>query len=286
MKSFFTSEQGKHELFRLYDAKLTDINAEIESLDVETSFGKTHILTTGEPQKPPLIIVHGSNACAPIALETYPRLAEKFRVFAVDVIAQPNKSEGERFSMKDHSYGKWMNEVMNELNLTNVTLAGFSFGGLIILKTLEFDASRVKEVFLAAPAYIVNGNPLKLIFHMFIPMKRYMRTKKIDYVKQFLSKIFTEPDQFALNFLSKVFLHFEMDFDPVPVIKTKHANNITTPVTLFPAKHDLLFPGKRMAKRATKIFPSLKKCVLLLNSKHVQNRADNTLIEQHILDSV
>ncbi len=41
---------------------------------------------------PPILIVHGSNGCAPIALETYSGLSSKFQVLAIDVLSQPNKS--------------------------------------------------------------------------------------------------------------------------------------------------------------------------------------------------
>lgn len=44
-----------------------------------------------------------------------------------------------------------------------------------------------------------------------------------------------------------------------------------------------MFPGIKMLNRANKIFPSLKETFLLENSKHVQNREDNTLIEKIIL---
>jgi len=285
MKSLYKSEQGKDEIFRLYDEKLKSLNISYESKDVATSFGNTHVIVTGEPHNPPLIIVHGSNACAPIALETYANLSAKFQVYAVDVLAQPNKSAETRLSMKDDSYGKWMNEVMNGLNLDNVILAGFSFGGLVILKTLEHDESKVKSVFLSAPAYIVNGNPIKAILNMFLPMRRFMKTKKTQHVERFLANIFTERDAFAIDYLSQVFSHFKMDFTPVPLIKTERAQMIKTPITLFAAKQDLLFPGEKMIKRASRIFPSLKKAVLLEQSKHVQCAEDNQLIENIILTS-
>jgi hypothetical protein len=41
--------------------------------------------------KPPLLPLHGSNGCAPIALETYPNLHKEFQVYAIDVLAQPTK---------------------------------------------------------------------------------------------------------------------------------------------------------------------------------------------------
>jgi len=279
----FKSKQGKKEILSLYDKKLEILNLDFEYLTVQTSFGKTNIIATGDPANPPIIIVHGSNGCAPIALETYANLHNTFRVYAVDVLAQPNKSAYTRLSMKDDSYGKWMNEIITELKIESVTMAGFSFGGLIILKTLEYDESRIKEVYLSAPAYVVNGNPLKAIFKVFIPMKRYMKTKKIKYVEKFLSHLFTDRDEFAIKFLSKVFLEFEMDFTPVPFIDAKAANEITTPITIFAAQNDILFPGNKMIKRAAKIFPSLKKSTLLEHSKHVQNKEQNEQIEQEIM---
>jgi pimeloyl-ACP methyl ester carboxylesterase len=280
--SLFKSEQGKQEIFALYDEKLQEIGVDHESMIVDTSFGPTHILIAGDASHPPIILVHGSNACAPIALESYPDLHKTHRVYAVDVLAQPNKSAETRLSMKDDSYGKWMNEIIGALKLESVTIAGFSFGGLVILKTLEHDESRISEVYLSAPAYIVNGNPFKAIFKMFIPMKRYMKTRNIALVEKVVSELFTEKDPFAVRFMSKVFVEFDMDFTPVPVINTKKAAEIRTPITLFAAKNDLLFPGEKMLKRARKIFPSLTSSMLIEDSRHVQTAKHNRMIVEVI----
>lgn len=284
MASLFKSESGKKEVLAMYDQKLEELNIQYQSKFVETSFGKTHVLITGDASNPPLVLVHGSNGCAPIALECYPNLSSKYQVFAIDVIAQPTKSAETRLSMKDDSYGKWVNEVIDQLGLDQVTLAGFSLGGLIILKTLIYNEKKVKDVVIASPAYIVNGNPFRALFKIFIPMKRYMRTKKPHFIEKFLSALFTDRDEFAIRFLSKVFLHFEMDFTPVPVIKKQEAQGIKTPITLLASGQDIIFPGKKMLKRAKKIFPSLKKTVFLEDSKHVQNEAGNRVVEQLLFD--
>ena len=284
MISLFKTEKGKKEILSLYNQKLDELNIEFEYLKIDSTFGETNIIVTGLSSNPPIILIHGSNGCAPIALETYPNLSKNFRVYAIDVLAQPNKSAETRLNMKDESYGKWINEIVDYLKIENVTLAGFSFGGLVILKTLEYDESKIKEVYLSAPAYIVNGNPLKAIFKIFIPMKRFMKTEKVKYVEKFLSEVFTKRDEFAVNYLSKVFLHFKMDFSPLPVINKTRANLIKTPITLFAADDDILFPGNKMIRRASKIFPSLKKHVLLKNSKHVQSQDDNQLIQNLIMD--
>lgn len=278
MESLFKSEQGKKEILDLYDKKLESLNIDYEYKTIATSFGDTNVIVTGEPSNPAIIIIHGSNGCAPIALETYKDLIDSFSVYAIDVIAQPNKSAETRMSMKDDSYGKWINEIIDKLELKEVTLAGFSFGGLVILKTLINNESKVKEVFLSAPAYIVNGNPIKALLQFFIPMKRYMKTKKVKYLERFLDSAFTEKDDFAHKSLALVFTHFTMDFTPVSVITSSEALKIKTPITLIAAENDIIFPGRKMIKRAKKIFPSLKHTLLLNNSKHVQNKEDNSRI--------
>ena len=210
---------------------------------------------------------------------------DSFSIYSVDVLAQPNKSAETRMSMKDDSYGKWMNEVIDSLKLETITMAGFSFGGLIILKTLINNENKIKEVYLSAPAYIVNGNPLKALFKFFIPMKCYMKTKKTKYLERFLNAAFTEKDDFAHSYLAAVFTHFTMDFTPVPIIKTSEASRIQTPITLIGAENDIIFPGEKMIKRAKKIFPSLKHTLLLNNSKHVQNKKDNSIIASLIMNN-
>jgi pimeloyl-ACP methyl ester carboxylesterase len=284
MTALFKSPAGKKEILSLYDEKLEELNIDYRSLFVETTFGKTHVIVTGDASNPPLIVVHGSNGCAPISLESYPKLSSKFQVFAIDVLAQPNKSAETRLSMKDHTYGEWMNEIIDSLALKNVVLAGFSFGGLIILKTIIYNAEKVKEVFLASPAYIVNGNPLKALLKIFLPMRRYMKTHKMEYIEKFLANLFTHRDEFAIKYLAKVFLYFDMDFTPVPTLSKDEAKKINTPVTLIAAKNDILFPGIKMIRRAKKLIPSLKQTLLLEESKHVQDAKGNQIVERLILN--
>lgn len=286
MSSLFKSESAKERILSLYDAKLASLPVTTTSLFVETSFGSTHILEAGNPENPPLLLVHGSNGCAPVALETYIELIDHFHVYAVDVLAQPNKSAENVLSMSDLSYGKWIIDVLDALKIDTIPIAGFSLGGLIILKTLEYADERISEVFLTAPAYIVNGNPLKAIFKMFIPMKRFIKTKNEKLLKRVVNELFTEPDEFPFTYLGQVFQHFNMDFTPVPVIKEKAAKKIKTPITLIASQNDLIFPGEKMLKRAKNIFPSLKSGNLLADSKHVPNTQSNALINQMIIENL
>lgn len=284
MNTFFDDFTTKADVLKLYHKKLDELAIPYESIFVETSFGDTHVLLTGNENGPPLVLLHGSNGCAPVGIEALIGLCEDYRVYAIDVLGQPNLSDEFRPSMSNDDYGKWMMDVFARLNIRNATLVGISFGGFITWKTLVFDTRRIAQAFLIVPAGIVNGNPLKALLRVFLPMKRYKRTLKERYVQQFLDQLFTEKDEFAFAFLSKVFRHYRMDFSPIPVVKSSQARQIKVPVYVVGAENDLLFPGRKMLKRAKKIFPSLKGTLLLTSSKHVPDKQSNEQIEQWIKD--
>ena len=271
---FFKSKEGKEKIITLYNQKLKELNIEYSEKTVETKFGVTNVIITGEIKNPPLVLIHGTGGCAPQILDSFPNLTSKYCVYAVDVLAQPNKSAENRLDMKSLEYGKWLIEVVIKLRLKDVTLVGFSFGGFISLKALEFNETPIRQVFLISPVYIVK---------MFIPLKRFIKTNNQKHIKKVLDVLFTEYDDFALIYMSHTFQHCNMDFSPLPVINKNSANNIKTPISVFAAEKDILFPGKKMIKRAKDIFPSLEEVVLFEGSKHVPGLKDLKSTEELIL---
>ena len=276
---FFKSKEGKERIITLYNQKLQELNIEYTEKIVKTKFGVTNIIITGDTKNPPLLLIHGTGGCAPQILDSFPNLSSKYCMYAIDVLAQPNKSAENRLDMKSLDYGKWLVEIIVKLKLTEVTLVGFSFGGFISLKALEFNETPIKKVFLIAPVYIVNGTPFLGLFKMFLPLKKYIKTNNQQYIKKVMNVLFSEYDDFALQYMSTTFQNCNMDFSPLPIISKKSAKNIKTPLTIIAAEKDIMFPGKKMIKRAKQIFPSLNEIVLLENSKHVPSNKNFKVIE-------
>ncbi len=281
---FFKSKQGKEKILSLYNQKLNELHISFTEKVVDTNYGATNIISTGNTQNAPLVLIHGTGGCAPLILESFPNLASQFCVYAVDVLAQPNKSTENRLDMKSLDYGKWLLEVILKLKLNEVTLVGFSFGGFISLKALEFNETPIKKVYLIAPVYIVNGNPFLGLFKMFIPLKKFIQTNNKKYITKVMEALFSEYDDFALAFMATTFKHCNMDFSPLPIIAKEAAKNIKTPITLMAAEKDLMFPGIKMIKRAKKVFPSLKEAILFKGSKHVPSNKNFKRIEEFILE--
>ena len=211
MSTLFDSPEARSIVEALYYQKLDGLNLSYERVKVETSFGDTHVILTGEKDNPPLVLLHGANGCAPIALEALKGLERTFRIYAIDIIGQPNLSASARLAMKDHAYGQWMYELLSRFGIRDAALVGISMGGFISWKTLVYDKKRIAQAYLIVPAGIVNGNSLTALWKVFLPIKLYQWRKKQSYVRDFLRELFTEEDDFALELLSQVLLHFDQD---------------------------------------------------------------------------
>jgi hypothetical protein len=63
--SAFRSDDARAAYCQLYNAAEAASTTPVVESDVETSFGRTHVLAAGDPSKPPLVAVHGLDFASP-----------------------------------------------------------------------------------------------------------------------------------------------------------------------------------------------------------------------------
>lgn len=255
-----------------YKEKLNRFSIGFSEQTVASSFGKTNVIITTNNQKPALFLLHGLNAAAPFALDSVSFLVEKYQIFAIDVLGQPNKSDFVRLSKKNDDYGKWLLEIVDYFKLDNYSLCGISFGAFPIIKSLLIDEKKVKNVFLISPAGIVNGNLPKSFVRFLSPMLKFKRTKKEVFLQKCLQQLYDEFDDLTLLFLKDVFLEFKMDFSITPNFKTAALLKIKTPITIIASKNDFFVPALKLKKKCEKSFLNLTNFVVLKNSKHIPTK--------------
>ena len=124
MKTIYRSEKGKKEILDLYDAQLARLGRPYKDIYVETSFGKTHLIETGNPQGEPLLVFHGGNATTAYNLLACDFLFEDFYILAVDIIGHPGKSAENSLPASGYDYGRWAGEVIDRLGFDRISLFG------------------------------------------------------------------------------------------------------------------------------------------------------------------
>jgi len=284
MDSFFNNSISKKVLLDLYYSKLKSLNLDYNFITVETSFGDTNIVITGKESNPPLVVIHGENSCAPVAMERLKGLDKRFRIFAIDVLGQPNLSEEVRLNTESNDYGKWMYEIVSRLHLHNAYLVGFSFGGYICLKSLGYDERRFAKAFLVNPAGIIRSSWPKAFVKGYLPLMLFKIKNNNKWLKRYIKNTFSDEDVFMTDYMSTLILTYAMNSIFMPNLTKQVLETISTPIHIIASKRDYLFPGKRLIKQAEKFFPSLQHTVLLPNAKHVLNQEENNKIIKLIVE--
>ncbi len=89
-------------------------------------------MTAGDPSKPPLLLFHGvGDNSALMWIFNAKALSKDFYVIAVDTLGGPGKSEPNLSYTTGFDQARWINELLERLNLDKVNLAGVSNGSYL-----------------------------------------------------------------------------------------------------------------------------------------------------------
>ena len=165
----FKTAASREEYLRLYDELIGLWPAKPDQLDVETSFGLTHINAVGSPHAPALLLLPGFGANSTMWFANIGPLSRCFRVFAIDTLGQPGRSVPSK-ALKASDTSDWLGEVMDRLSLRRAHVAGVSLGGWIALDYAIRQPGRVERVAALDPAASFAPMSATFVLHSFIPI--------------------------------------------------------------------------------------------------------------------
>jgi pimeloyl-ACP methyl ester carboxylesterase len=140
----FKSEAGKHLLYESYDRLLELWGIDKEELDIETTYGMTHVIISGNKANPPLLLIHGTGDNSAVCwIANIRELAKHFYVIAVDTFAGAGKSEPNESYDKKFDSVLWIDEILNFLDIVKINIAGVSYG---VNLTLSYAIGKSEKV--------------------------------------------------------------------------------------------------------------------------------------------
>ena len=264
MKTIYKSEKGKEEILNLYDSQLSRLLAPWKDVYVDTSFGKTHIIETGNLTGIPLLVFHGGNATTAYNLLACDFIMNDFHIYAVDMVGHPGKSAETSLPSRGYDYGKWVSEVIDGLKYDKISLFGGSFGAGVIAKTMCVCPNKINRVVLYVPSGIKNALAIKSA-SMMLPMIAYWITGKDKWLKKCMLPMAITED----NITKDIYETAKLSIDHVKIKKGMPSNvdeklmkKCTAPTLVMAAERDCLFPGNGVIERAKKIIPQCKTYLL------------------------
>lgn len=272
MATIYKSEKGKADVLSLYDKQLQRLSVPYREIYVETSFGQTHIIETGDMSAIPLLVFHGGNATSAYNLLACDFLLNDFHIYAVDTIGHPGKSAEVSLSHKNYDYGKWASEVISALKYERIACFAGSYGAGILAKLMCVSPKKVDKAVLYVPSGIKNAPAINSI-SMMIPMIMYWITHKRKWFEACIMPMAITRD----NITEDIFQTAKSSIDNAK-IKTGMPSNVNpedmrkclAPTFVLAGEYDCLFPGKNVLAQAEKIIPNCR--TYLLNNRGHMNK--------------
>lgn len=151
----FKSAAKKARYLAHYDERASRWPVPSDEVFVDTSWGATFVRISGPVEGSPLVLLPGANATSLMWEPNIGAWARKYRVFAVDNIFDFGRSVYVRNLTTPDDYVDWLDQLLDGLELDDVNLLGFSYGGWIASRFGLDRPGRLDKLVLVAPAATV-----------------------------------------------------------------------------------------------------------------------------------
>ena len=148
----FSTDAGRAKYLAAYEEMLTLWAVPHEPLEVNTSFGTTHINVCGPTDGYPLVLLHTAGFSSTAWYANIADFSANHSVYAVDVIGDAGKSVAEHVMEERIEYGEWLREVLDSINIKKGYLLGHSYGGWLTMNMALAYPHRLAKIVLLAPA--------------------------------------------------------------------------------------------------------------------------------------
>ena len=230
MTQIYKSVDGERAVQERYRAFLRYWPAANQQLHVPTREGETFIVACGDPNAPPVLLLHGSGGNAAMWMGDVAAWAAHYRVYAVDVIGEPGLSAPSRPPLASEAYGLWLDDVLRTLSLDRVSIVGISLGGRLALDYAMRRPDRGESLALLCPGGIGRQIFGEIVFPP-------------------ASSDFPPAIRKFLEFVTLIFENFHPRMEELPIFSDDALTSLTMPVLAIVGGQDELLDSAGTRQR-------------------------------------
>ncbi|WP_160138585.1 alpha/beta fold hydrolase [Chryseobacterium sp. c4a] len=250
----FKSNDDQRKVLMQYNNSLSDFNGIVRQDMVDTGFGKTNVLSFGNDTHPKLVLLHGANSNAVSWVKDFTMYANEYKVYAIDIIGEPGKSEQNRLSYENENYSDWLNEVFQQLKIDKACLVGLSQGGWIAVKFAVKYPEKVKRLALLSPAGIVNTTGSFILKAVFYSLFGNFGKRKINELIIGNQKV----DHQVLDFMELMQSAVNSRMDKEYIFSDEELKKLAMPVLFIGGAHDVVRDSEKIKTRLAGLLPDFE----------------------------
>lgn len=247
----YKSKTGKQILLEKYDSVLQQFSFPYITHTIHTQFGETFLIECGQKENPPLFLLHGAYSNLLAWLGDIEPLSKSYRVFAIDIIGEPGKSDETRLNYQSNEYAVWLEELRNGLSLDQVAMMGMSQGGWLALHYAITYPNKVSNLFLISPAGINPTKPAFIFRAMVYSLMGKAGIKRLNRYVLGSVKI----DQVAEDFMELVHRCVHPRFTKEVIFKDEELCRLIMPVHVLGGDQDVVRSNEAIISRMKGLLP-------------------------------
>lgn len=251
----YKNEKCLTRMHEFYDKTLASLNVPFIENDIETSFGKTHCLLVGDPQKPRICTIHGGNGITTLNLKLFLSLLSRFSIIAPDVIGMPGKSAPYRnISSRKDEYGLWIKEILDHYDVKKISFVVSSYSSAMLLSFARYYPEMIDKALLLVPSGIAHGPVLPMLGKMVVPFIKYYFKPSEKTLDAVIESMGGKSDEVWREFFDIMMSSYKMEMKPPREYKAKELASFTSPLLIAASDRDIFFPADKVFAKAEKIF--------------------------------
>ncbi len=152
--TIYNSTEFEAKLMAIYDSRLKQWPIPYNSIFLDTSYGKVHVIISGPKDAPPVLLLHAAGMSASSWLYNIEGLNLHYRTYAIDNIGEVGKSalnDLDSFPNDGKALNDLYTEISDKLEVGNAYVIGASNGGFIATNYALYSPERVKKLVLLGP---------------------------------------------------------------------------------------------------------------------------------------
>ncbi|OVE70139.1 Ndr family protein [Clostridium diolis] len=251
MGKVFKTNEGKNDVIKFYDKFLQKLALSYEKFYVDTKYGKTFIIASGEKSNPPLILLHGSGMNSVMWLRDIKEYSKTYRVYAIDMLGEPGKSDENRPSLSGSSYAEWLKEVFENLSVERANIIGISLGAWLAIKFSVSYPEMASKLVLLCPSGV---GPQKKSFIFKAIAYEILGEKGIDKLYYKVNGNQQIPEE-MLKYQKLIGKSFNYRKETIPVFSDNELKLLTMPTVLFVGAKDIMLHSDKTARRLGNLLP-------------------------------
>jgi pimeloyl-ACP methyl ester carboxylesterase len=287
----FWSPELEAEFNAAYEATMHQWPVPYDNLFVSTTFGNTHVVASGPRDADPVVLLNPGGGSATIWSRNVEPLSQRYRIYAVDVIGEMNRSVPIRPIRNHPEFKQWMTDLLEGLQVQSAHIIGNSNGGFFTLETAYLLPDRTKKVVLISPAATFVQMwawwfRLLIPAHMIAPLLRSesMVHRAYAWLWQGFPR---DPVDARLKSIAVVagyprYRPSRNSFAP-HVFSDAELRQIQAPVLLLIGDHEVIYKPDQVIRRAIRMVANVK-AEIVPNANHCAQYTAPAFVNHEILE--